>query len=986
MRFMGESLSAVAVSFLFGVVLARTFRRSLFWLYSRERKEGKEKIHRLFPKPRRPLGGGLAIMLAATAGLLLVPVVWGRAPEPAAFWVLGISWSYALIGLVDDLRKARGRGLRDRWKLLLQLVAAFAFGFLIWFLGGRHEVRLPFAALPVDFGVFYIPFVALVILAASNAVNLSDGIDGLAGGAAAISLLGLAGLGLIDPTRAVHTTCWPLLGAVLGFLVYNLPPARLLMGDTGALGIGAALGALAIFAHAEFWLLLLGAPFVVNAASVLVQMGAVRGLWRVLKPLRHQKTEAARPFLCTPLHHHFQWLGWSDWRVLALYWGFGAVMAALGLAALGSGLLWLLGLTAILAFLLGAAVQKGLRGSYFLGLLPRPDEPDVVALFRGLPIELAAWPLYRVHSDTSITEGMLVGATAESILWRPITEIEAHVILGKIYADQRLFDEALREWEQVPIRNLLLRPSVTLQLARIYYGRDRLLEAIKLWEQLPASRLADMPNLREVVRSAKLRLADLASKSHRQGMRVLAHSQRTGETPERLENYLTAARRLNQDLLSLLLYERDKLRGLPADPRAARARRELLRRTRNVVLERIRELDEALAQLVRTTPPPAPAPAAHGDDAAHRAAQELDLKREELIALLATAGEGQPRITQAAVHPKASRNTVYRLNLVWPDGGPASVIAKRYAADRIAFFSACYRRERGVLERLHRYGCAVPRVYGGQLRDDQAVLIMEDLGDETLAERLEASDDAVRRNWLRSAVSALVALHSTARSHLPELTAEIRKIDKETLGATYHYNALRIALERIAELADTAIEDRDWDRIADQGRPLVDYLCERPAGFIHFEFTPHHLLVTRSGLHIFDFEQATIGPAEFDLAALLAQPESDTGPAGWEEMVEQYALLASESGLPVAGSRQLSRGVAYAALFKSLVYAGAGANFLGKFGGEHHLQRLHYYLDKCQAIMYQWPPLRPLGLLLAPRFRAARDAAPHREGRLPRSR
>jgi len=981
---MGQSLSAVAVSFLLGVLLARTFRRSLFWLYSRERKAGKEKIHRLFPKPRRPLGGGLAIMIAASVGLLVVPLFWGQTPGPPALWILGISWSYALIGLVDDLRKAAGRGLRDRSKLVLQVVAASAFGLLLWLLRGEHEVCVPFAPLPVDFGAFYIAFAALVILATSNAVNLSDGIDGLAGGATAVTLLGLAGIGLMDPARVIHPLCWPFLGALLGFLVYNLPPARLLMGDTGALGLGAALGALAIFARAELWLFLLGAPFVLNAASVLVQMGAVRGLWRVVKPLRHQKTEAARPFLCTPLHHHFQWLGWSDWRVLALYWGFGAVTAALALAALRSGVLWLLGLMAIVAFLLGAAVQKALHGSYFLGLLPRADQPDVVALFRGMPFEVLGWPVYRTHSDTSITEGMLVGATAESILWRPITEIEAHIVLGKIYADQRLFDEALREWEQVPVRNLLLRANVVLQLARIYYGRDRLLEAIKLWEQLPASRLAEMPNLREVVRSAKLRLADLAGKSHRQGMRALRQRPRTGEAPERLESYLTAARRFNQDLLSLLLYERDKLRGQAADPRAARARRELLRRTRNVVLQRIRELDEAFGQLARTTPAPAAAAVAPSGDAARRAAQELNLEREQLLALLAVAGGGQPRIAQAAVHPKASRNTVYRLSLVWTDGGPSSVIAKRYAAERITFFSACYRRERGVLELLHSYGCAVPRVYGGELRDDQALLIMEDLGDETLAERLEASDAAVGRNWLRSAVSALVALHGTAHGHLPELTTEIRKIDKETLGSAYYYNALRIALDRIAELADTTIDDHDWQRIGDQARPLVDYLAERPAGFIHFEFTPHHLLVTQSGLHIFDFEQATIGPIEFDLAALLAQPESDAGAGGWDDVVEQYAVLASESGLPVAGSRQLARGVAYAALFKCLVYAGAAANFLAKFGGEHHLQRFHYYLDKCQIIMRQWSRLRPLGSLLAPRFRAARDAAPHRQGPLPR--
>ncbi|HUU53296.1 MAG TPA: phosphotransferase [Armatimonadota bacterium] len=972
---MAQSLTVFLVSLVLAVALSRTFRRSLFWLYSRERKPGKEKIHRLFPKPRRPLGGGLAIMAAATASALLVPLAWGRLPDPDALWALPVAWAFALIGLVDDLRKAAGRGLRERAKFLLQLAAALLFALLLWGLGGRSDVQVPFVAQPLDFGVLFVLFAALVLVATANAVNLSDGIDGLAAGAVAIALAGLAALGYLDPGRAVGPTCWPFVGAALGFLVFNFPPARLLMGDTGALGLGAALGALAILGRAEFLLLLLGAPFVVNAASVLVQMGTVRGLWRIVKPLRHHRSETARPFLCTPLHHHFQWLAWSDLRILALYWGFGALLAAWSLPALSSDLLWLLGLLTIPAFLLAALFQKLLSGHYFIGLLERPDQAPVVALYRGLPLDILGWRLHRKVSETTITERMLVGATAESILWRPISEVEAHVILGKIYADQRLLDEALTEWEQVPTRNLLLRPSVVLRLARIYYGRDRLLEAIRLWEQMPGSRLAEMPNLREVVRSAKLRLVDLASKSHRQGMRSFQRAERTGEPPERLETYLATGRRYNRELLSLLIYERDKLRGRSAHPQATRSRRELLRRTRDVVLARIQEVDEALAQLARTTPAPAEAVSETGDPA-QRAASDLNLPREDLLDLLSQAGDGLPEITQAAVHPKASRNTVYRLNLAWPTTGPRSVIAKLYASDRISFFSACYRREQGVLKLLRQYGAAVPRVYAGELREDRAVLIMQDLGDETLAERLEASDAAVRRHRLRSAVSTLVTLHSTAQGHLRELTTEIRKINKETLVPQYYFNALRIAADRIAALADAPITNPEWQQIADQAGPLVDSLAGARRGFIHFEFTPHHLLVTDSGLYVFDFEQATIGPPEFDLAALLAQPESDIGLSGWNEMVEHYAIIATESGLPIPEADQLARGVAYAALFKCLVYAGAAANFLGKFGGEHHLQRLNYYLDRCESIMQHWHPLRPFGQLLAPRFRAARDVIP----------
>jgi phospho-N-acetylmuramoyl-pentapeptide-transferase len=972
---MGQSLTAFGLAFLLGLLLSRIFHHVLSSFYSRERKSGKEKIHRLFPKPRRPLGGGLAIVLASTMGLLVAALLIRHGPAPSALWVLPLTWAYALIGLLDDLKKARGRGLADRSKFLLQLMVSLLYGFLLWRSGAGHDVRVPFAEGPVDFGLFYVPFAALVILATANAVNLSDGVDGLAAGAAAISLLGLAALGLLDPSRAVGPTCWPFIGAVLGFLVYNLPPARLLMGDTGALGIGAALAALAISAHAEFWLLLLGAPFVVNAASVLVQMGTVRVLWRMVRPLRHYTTEAARPFLCTPLHHHFQWLGWGDWPILALYWGLAAVMSAYSLLALRSGALWLVGMLCLGGVLAAAALQKLLSGSYFLGLLRRPEQPARLALYQGLPVEILGWPLHRLHYETSITEGMLTGATAEGVLWRLISEVEAHVLLGKIYADQRLLDEALHEWEEVPARNLLIRPSVVLRLARIYYGRDRLLEAIKLWEQLPASRLEDMPNLREVVRSAKIRLVDLAGKSHRQALQMMLAPQHNAEGSPRLEAYVSAARRFNQDLLSLLLYERDKLRGRSADPHAARTRREALRRTRTVVLERIQEMDQALAELARTSAAPVEDSEPPRPEPEERAAQELGITVGSLIALLCPAGDGRPRITQAAVHPKASRNTIYRLSLAWPDGGPRSVIAKRYSSERIKFFSACYQRERGVLELLHSYGCPVPRIYSSRLMDDQAILIMEDLGDETLAERLEASDVAVRQHWLRSAVSAMVALHDAARSHLDEIAAEIRKIAKEDLGPQYYSNALRIALERIVSLSHTTPTDHEWREMAEQARPLIDSFCASPGMFIHFEFTPHHLLVTEAGLRIFDFEQATIGPPEFDLAALLAQPESEIGPGGWQDMVQHYSLCASEAGLLAAGEQELQRRVAYATLFKCLVYAGAAANFLEKFGGEHHLQRFRYYLQQCQQTMQRWRALRPLGLLLASRFQQARAAA-----------
>ena len=330
---------------------------------------------------------------------------------------------------------------------------------------------------------------------------------------------------------------------------------------------------------------------------------------------------------------------------------------------------------------------------------------------------------------------------------------------------------------------------------------------------------------------------------------------------------------------------------------------------------------------------------------------------------------------RAAIHPKESRNIVCRLTLTWEEEGPGSVVIKRYAPDRIAFFSASYRRERGVLELLHKYGAAVPQVYGGELRTQQALLVMQDLGDETLAERLEAADVRTKTLWLRSAIQALVNLQATVREHEPELEVEIRKTDKDRLGPEYYYRALRIALERIATLVGSHLGEDEWNRIYEQAGHLVDFLASAPPHFIHFELTPHHFLVAERGLYIFDCEQATMGPQAFDLAALLAQPESDLGVSGWESLLKYYRELTVRAGLPEP--EELERAVAYSALFKCLIYAGAAANFLGKFGGEHHLQRFHYYLDQCQQLTQRWAPLRPLGALLQPRLRAAKNAASH---------
>ena len=189
------SVAAFIVAFVLGSVLSRVFRRSLSWLISRERKPGKEKIHRLFPKPRRPLGGGLALLCAASLAAIIS--YFSYPPSPILGWTLALAWGFALVGFTDDLKKAQGRGMKEKPKLVMQLVFAGLFGYLLWKYEHFTYVQLPFGG-ELHLGYYYIPFAMLVIIATINAVNLADGIDGLAGGAAVTTLLGFVVIGIAD--------------------------------------------------------------------------------------------------------------------------------------------------------------------------------------------------------------------------------------------------------------------------------------------------------------------------------------------------------------------------------------------------------------------------------------------------------------------------------------------------------------------------------------------------------------------------------------------------------------------------------------------------------------------------------------------------------------------------------------------------------------------------------------------------------------------
>jgi len=297
------NLAILAVAFLVSVFcypfLIRWFRRQ---------RVGQVIQAELSPEHQRkagtPTGGGILFVAAGIAGGLLATRNHPGAVAPTVALVL-----YGLLGLVDDVAKLRfgSVGMPARVKFPLQVVLAVPIVMLATV--QQHPIRFD-----VIHHWWYYPLAVTAVAGAANAVNLTDGLDGLAGGLAAIAILGttflLPGAGFGE--RAVAMS---LAGGVLAFLVYNRHPARIFMGDTGALGLGAALSAMAIQQGWLFLLLILGLVFVLETTSVMIQVSYFRA------------SGGRRLFKMTPIHFTFQLQGWSERRIALAFWAAGFAAA-----------------------------------------------------------------------------------------------------------------------------------------------------------------------------------------------------------------------------------------------------------------------------------------------------------------------------------------------------------------------------------------------------------------------------------------------------------------------------------------------------------------------------------------------------------------------------------------------------------------------------------------------------------------------------------
>ena len=315
---LGEILIAGMASLLICMFLGPRFvaslRRREFGQHIRE--EGPEGHHE---KAGTPTMGGLVLFLAVSVPFLILSDY--RAVSLAVF---GTAILTAGLGFTDDwikIRKRRSLGLSGRTKLAVQALIAIGLWLLTTeYVGLEDTLRLRIVDASVDLGYFYPVLILLVLLGATNGVNLTDGLDGLAAGCCAIVLLAFTAMTFITTgpgQEDLALLCACLVGSCVGFLWFNSFPAAVFMGDTGSLGLGGAIAALTVVTKTEVLLLIIGGIFVIEALSVLIQVFAFQRFRR-------------RVFLMAPIHHHFEMLAWSETKIILRFWIVAAVCSAIG--------------------------------------------------------------------------------------------------------------------------------------------------------------------------------------------------------------------------------------------------------------------------------------------------------------------------------------------------------------------------------------------------------------------------------------------------------------------------------------------------------------------------------------------------------------------------------------------------------------------------------------------------------------------------------
>ena len=301
------------------------------------RRDGPK--HHLLKKAGTPTMGGTMILIS----MIFSIVLWANLSNYLVILVLMISTTFGIIGGIDDFKKIKyqsAQGITGKSRLLVEFFIAFIFIYLLQ----QHIspdlvglINIPyFKDLTIDIGIFYFFFGSLVIVGSANAVNLTDGLDGLAIGPSIITALSFAFIAyfsgnyifssylkipFVSGSGELVIICSALIGAGLGFLWFNAPPAMIFMGDTGSLSVGGTIGAIAVASKHEIILIIIGGLFVLETVSVIMQVCSF-------------KLTGKRIFKMAPLHHHFEQKGWSEPTIVIRFWIISIILALIGLASL----------------------------------------------------------------------------------------------------------------------------------------------------------------------------------------------------------------------------------------------------------------------------------------------------------------------------------------------------------------------------------------------------------------------------------------------------------------------------------------------------------------------------------------------------------------------------------------------------------------------------------------------------------------------------
>jgi phospho-N-acetylmuramoyl-pentapeptide-transferase len=321
---------------IYAMITAPWVIRKLESLQARQviRTDGPESH---LKKQGTPTMGGVLIL----ASIIIPTLLWSDLTNRYIWLALFIIVGYGIIGFVDDYKKVvekNPKGLTPRQKMFWQILLAGAVATVLYVLPGfSEEIYFPFfKKLHPDLGLFYIPFVTLVIVGASNAVNLTDGLDGLAIGPVSINaatymifayiagnfkLASYLQMPYVAGTGELSILCGAMVGAGLGFLWYNSYPAEVFMGDVGSLSLGGGLGTLAVLTKQEILLVIVGGVFVVEALSVIFQVGSY-------------KYRGKRIFRMAPIHHHFELKGVAEPKIIVRFWIISIILALVAISTL----------------------------------------------------------------------------------------------------------------------------------------------------------------------------------------------------------------------------------------------------------------------------------------------------------------------------------------------------------------------------------------------------------------------------------------------------------------------------------------------------------------------------------------------------------------------------------------------------------------------------------------------------------------------------